>query len=361
MKTNSLYYDDCDFKIGNHEWHTYMCLGMRGRGKTTYWLATVYKRAIANIKEWLDGKVDRVTKRFVYLRRTEVALEQAVNLGIFNSVFSAPPYRELALLCETELVFNKNKIMTTINGTLTHIGYYVDLNKIRGLSLEDCDTLLFDEVVEDKRSNYKGGEGGIHEPDILARLDDTLFRGRENWHIYLGNDDTASNPYTENFGVPYGVDKWKNKEREFWYEFDRTQAAVDKRHTTSTGKRWKGTTYDAFACGERHMEGIDEDFICDKPKHAKLMYNVKIGGNKLTIWRDEETGINYVHDNLAFDNHFPIISVMNSDMQVNSLFMAFNTQFLLWCKFMYSRAYFRYNSQKTYALFSIILSLDGKK
>lgn len=361
MRTNSLYYDDCDFKIGNHEWHTYMCLGMRGRGKTTYWLATVYKRAIANIKECFDGKVDRVTKRFVYLRRTEVALEQAINLGIFNSVFAAEPYRELAMLCETELIFNKNKIITTINGVLTHIGYYVDLNKIRGLSLEDCDTLLFDEVVEDNRANYKGGEGGIHEPDILARLDDTLFRGRENWHIYLGNDDTASNPYTENFGVPYGVDKWKNKEREFWYEFDRTQAAVDKRHSTATGKRWKNTTYDKFACGERHMEGIDDDFICDKPKHAKLMYNIKIGGNRLTIWRDDESGINYVHDNLAFDVHFPVISVMNSDMQVNSLFMAFNAPFMRWCKFMYSRACFRYNSQKTFALFSIILSLDGKK
>src|SRR5699024_495163 len=96
MRSNSLYYDDCDFKVGNHEWHTYMCKGMRNRGKTTYWLATLYKRSIVNIKEWLDGKVDRVSKRFIYLRRTEAALEQAVNLGVFNGVFAAEPYRYLA-------------------------------------------------------------------------------------------------------------------------------------------------------------------------------------------------------------------------------------------------------------------------
>ena len=135
---------------------------MRNRGKTTYWLATLYKRSIMNIKEWLDGKVDRVSKRFIYLRRTEAALEQAVNLGVFNGVFAAEPYRYLAQMCSTELVLNKNKIMTEIDGTPTHIGYYVDLNKIRGLSLEDCDCLLFDEVIEDKRSNYKGGDGGSH-------------------------------------------------------------------------------------------------------------------------------------------------------------------------------------------------------
>ena len=360
MKSNSLYYDDCDFKIGNHEWHTYMCKGMRNRGKTTYWLATVYKRSIVNIREWLDGKVDRVTKRFIYLRRTEAALEQAVNLGVFNGVFSAEPYKYLAQWCSTDLVFQKNKIMTEIEGTPTHIGYYVDLNKIRGLSLEDCDCLLFDEIIEDKRSNYKGGDGGIHEPDILARLDDTLFRKRENWIILLGNDDTASDPYSENFGVPFGVDKWKNKEREFWFEFDRTQAAVDFRHTTATGKRWKGTGYDRFACGERQLDNIDEDFICEKPKHAKLMYNLKVAGERLTVWRDEEGGAIYVHNDCDFDKHLPIISVMNKDMQVDSLFIAYNPAFLQWVKFQYGRGNFRYNNQRTYSLFSIILALDKK-
>lgn len=359
MRSNSIYYDDCDFKVGNHEWHTYMCIGMRGRGKTTYWLANLYKRAVENIRDWLDGKVDRVTKRFIYLRRTEVALQQAISLGIFNSVFSAAPYRYLSTYCE-ELTFAGNQIMTKVNGVVTHIGYYIDLNKIRGLSVEDCDTLLFDEIVEQTRSNYKGGDSGIHEPDILARLDDTLFRGRENWHIYLGNDDTASNPYTENFGVPYGVDKWKNKQRQFWYEFDRTEAAVEYRHSTATGKRWQGTTYDSFACGEQHMDSIDEEFICEKTKHSKHMYNVKVANARLTFWRDEDSGVVYVHDDCDFDPHFPILSVMTSDMQVNSLFVAYNQVFLRWLKFQYGRGNFRYNNQKCYSMFSILLSLDKK-
>lgn len=360
MRSNSIYYDDCDFKIGNHEWHTYFCKGMRGRGKTTYWLATAYRRAIINIKDWLDGKVDRVTKRFIYLRRTEVALMQAISLGVFNSVFSAEPYRDLCLMVDGELLFEKNHIIANINGTKTHIGYYIDLNKIRGLSVEDCDVLIFDEIVEQARANYKGGDNGIHEPDILARLDDTLFRGRENWHIYLGNNDTASEPYSENFGIPYGVDKWKDKKREIWFEFDKTEAAVEYRHSTATGKRWQGTTYDMFACGERSTDSIDDEFICTKTKHSKIVYNVRCAGYKLTLWRDEESGVVYVHDDCAFDPHLPILSIMSSDMVVNSLFMGYNSSFLQWIKFQYGRGNLRYNTQRTYSVFGIILSLDKK-
>ena len=251
----------------------------------------------------------------------------------------------------------KKRTVFLFNDKENYIGYATDLNKVKGLSVEDADVLLFDEFVELKRSDYKGGSGGINEPNILARLDETLFRNRENWHIYLGNEDQPTDPYTENFRIPYKAMKYKNKERGLFYEFDISKATIDFKKTTSTGQRWKGTEYEQYSNGEKALNTIDEDFICDKPKHAKLFYNIKVAGQRLTLWRDENTGINYIHDDCNFNANLPIMSVMDTDMCINSEFISYNSQFLQWVKFMFSHGFIRYNNQKSYSLFSIVIGL----
>lgn len=332
-----------------------MCIGQRGRGKTTFWLNSLIKRAYKNIMEYVEGKVDHISKLFVYLRRTEKQLEKALDFGLFNSVFKV--YPETAQMVNFDVFYKNNAIFFKKDNVQYKLGYICDLNKVKGLSVEDADVLLFDEIVELKRSDYKGGDGGMHEPDILARLDETLFRRRENWHIYLGNDDQPTNPYSESFKVPYNCDKFKNKEREFMFERDVSLATTKDKQSTATGKRWKGTTYEQYSNGEIALNSIDEEFICDKPKHAKLLYNIKMCGNSLTVWQDVNTGIVYIHDNCSFNPTLPILSVMESDMSINSSFMAYNSFFIQWIKMLFARGYLRYNNQKTYSLFSVIVGL----
>lgn len=354
----NLYYTNPSFVVGNKEYHTYMCLGQRGRGKTTYWLATLLQRAIMNIIEYKEGKVLRVTKKFIYLRRKDEDLKSALEKGIFNGVFNCGAYDKVTQMANRNIGYNKGEFFyTDTDGNQIKVGYYSDLNRIKGISVEDADTLLFDEIVEIKRSDYKGGNNGVNEPNLLARLDETLFRSRENWHIYLGNFDQPTNPYSENFHIPYGTNKFTDKERGFIYEVDISEATTEHKHNSSTGQRWINTEYDRYSNGEISLQSIGEDFICEKPKHSELIYNVKVAGNILTMWRDKNTGIVYIQDNCKINPNFPIFSVLESDMSLNSNFVSFNRQFIQYCKNMFSIGYLRFNNQKSYSLFTIIIGL----
>lgn len=354
----NLYYTKPSFTIGNKEYHTYMCLGQRGRGKTTYWLANIAKRSVRDVLAYERGEIPKISKKFIYLRRKEEDLNSALEKGIFNGVFSAEDYKDVAELLNRNIQYNKGVLFFIDKEGKRHdIGYYSDLNRIKGISVEDADVLLFDEIVEIKRSDYKGGQNGVKEPSLLARLDETLFRSRENWHIYLGNFDQPTNPYSENFKIPYGATKFSDKLRGFIYEVDVSEATTEKKHKSSTGQRWINTDYDRYSNGEISLQSIDETFIADKPKHAKLIYNIKVAGNILTMWRDDNTGIVYVHDNCKANNNFPIFSVLETDMTVNANFVGFNRTFITYCKNMFGIGYLRYNNQKTYSLFNIIIGL----
>lgn len=354
----NLYYSSPSFNIGNKEYHTYMCLGQRGRGKTTYWLAQLVKRAVKNIADFKAGKVQRITRKFIYVRRKEEDLMTALEKGIFNGVFTAEPYSDVAKMVNNSITYGKGEFRYVDgDGNSISIGYYSDLNRIKGISVEDADVLLFDEIVEVKRSDYKGGNNGINEPAILARLDETLFRLRENWHIYLGNFDQPTNPYSEDFKIPYGALKFTNKERGFIYEVDVNEATTELKHSTATGQRWIGTAYDKYSNGNISLDSIDSEFICSKPKHSKLIYNLKVANNNLTLWRDDNTGIVYVQDDCKFNTNLPIFSVLETDMSVNSNFVGFNSFFIKWAKTMFASGYMRYCNQKAYALYSIVLGL----
>lgn len=355
---NNLYYTKPSFTVGNKEYHTYMCLGQRGRGKTTYWLATLIKRICKDLIDFQNGKVDKITKKFIYVRRKDEDLKSALEKGIFNAVLSCGAYDDVVDMVNYRIYYGKGEFyFTDTEGNNHYIGYYSDLNRIKGISVEDADTLLFDEIVEVKRSDYKGGNNGVNEPNMLARLDETLFRSRENWHIYLGNFDQPTNPYNENFKVPYNATRFTDKLRGFIYEVDISEATTENKHKSSTGQRWINTDYDKYSNGQISLQNISEEFICEKPKHSELIYNIRVAGTILTMWRDKNTGIVYIHDNCKMNRNFPIFSVLESDMSMNAQFVAFNYGFVNYCKQMFGMGYLRYNNQKAYSLFSIIVGL----
>ena len=347
---DNIYYRGTSFTIGNKEYSTYMCAGQRGRGKTTWWLETITDRARKDI--FLNGD-NKSKRKFFFVRREEKQLDLVFAKGLYNGVRNKTPdfmqgYEEE---CKGGDIYFKNK-----NKRL-HFGYYCDLNTVKGISVEDADVLLFDEYIEPTRGKYKGGEGGIHEPEIFARLDETLFRNRENWIIMLGNNDSPTNPYNEYFGIPYGVKSWRDKKRGIFYEFDSSEAMTEYKENTSTGRRWKGTYYGDYSNGKRSLGEVNNDLICDRPAQTKLLYNVRINGTMLTIWQDEETLINYVTDDCKVDKSRPVYSVTTDDMSVNTYFVSFNADFIRINRMKYGRGLMRFNSQKTAALFMIMLSL----
>ncbi len=350
--SNLFYTGSNKFYIGHPKINTYMCKGQRGRGKTSYWLCEGGERAL---NEALSNP-DFCQHKFLFLRRSEEQLKIAVSKGLFNGVWNIPNSVERFHGYIHERVHQK-KIYLSNGENEIHVGYITDLNNVKGQSVEDSDLLIFDEFVEAERSKYKGGDGGVNEPELLARLDETLFRRRNRWIIMLGNFDSPTDPYSEYFGIPYNVPKWSNRENGIYYEVDYSEDTKIDKENTSVGKLWKGTRYAEYSNGNIALGSVDTDLICNKSKNAQHKYNVNVCGSKLTLWQDIDSSIWYVHDDYKFDNTKPIYTVMSKDMQVNGMFIAYNSLFLNLFRVRFANGMVRFNNQKTASLFNLIINL----
>lgn len=348
------FYLGSTWKIGNKDYHLYMCEGARSRGKTTVWLHAVTKRAINYI---LDGDTKH---KFVYLRRSTVQLQLVAEKGLYNSCREV--YKDFYDNFKHERM-QKSSIYLSCVGkdgaeNFIHVGYYTDLNNVKGISIEDADVILFDEYIEFDRTAYKGGEAGMHEPELFGRLCETIFRKREFWAILLGNHDRSTNPYNEYFHVPYGAMKYKDLERGVFYEFDKaTDATRQTRIVSVLGKMFKGTTYNSYALGDSAAVETADEFIAQKPDNSVRVANLRIFGKTLTIWVDKDTNIEYISDKYKIDANYPIISVTRDDMSVSSEFLAYNSQFLLMQRMYYGMGKVRYSSSAVAELFYTMLSM----
>lgn len=342
-----------EFKVGKSFYQTYICCGQRGRGKTTVHLTDSVDWYMFNYFTKHEP-----LHRFHLLRRTDEQLKQIISKGIFNACLSVPEYREKfnGYICE-EIRNGEILLINPETQDKLPVGYLESLNNVKGKAVEDSDNLIFDEYVEPDRSLYKGGDGGLHEPELLGRLDDTLFRGRERWICILGNEDAPTNPYNEYFKIPYGIENYHDKPRKLLYHFDYSEEYEKYKETTAVGTLWKGTTYGDYSIGKKALGEVNNAIIKDKPAHATHVYNIDCGGTKLTLWHDKQNDLYYLHDNCKFDETKPVYTVFSTDMTVNSLFVSYQTNFLLRMKLLYSCAMIRFNSQKSANMFALVVSL----
>lgn len=349
----SQYYLGSKWDIGNHDYHMYICEGARSRGKTTVWLNKCIQRAYNGV---VTG--DPIHK-FVYLRRSTIQLDLVARAGLINSVSNVYPefYSK-----HSQMKIHKNRIYLSDDEqhgeVFVHIGYCSDLNNVKGISIEDADVIMFDEYIELSRALYKGGEGGMSEPELFARLCETIFRRREFWAILLGNRDRPSNPYNEYFHIPYGVKKHKDKNRGIYYEFDSASSETrSNREKSVLGKLFAGTPYDSYALGDTSGMNIASDFIAEKPNHAKQCVNIRILGNNLTLWVDDNAGIEYYTDKCKFNKQYPILSVTRDDMSINTEFVEYNREFIEMQRAYFGGGRVRFSSDAVAELFYVMLGL----
>lgn len=343
-----------EFKLGSDKVHTFMCNGQRGRGKNTVHLANSVDWFLINYLDYDDDK-----HKFHFLRRSEEQLNLVISKGIFTPSLAVDKYRKKFRGYEIEKVYDGKIYLTNPNEDKTiHVGYVNTLNNVKGVGVEDSDNLIFDEYVEPERRLYKGGSGGLREPDLFGRLDDTIFRGRKRWLCILGNEDSPTNPYNEYFSIPYKIKDYHDKQRKLYYHFDFSEAYKAYKETTSVGELWKGTTYGEYSTGEKALGELNNAIIAVKPPHATHDCNIDVGGTHLTVWYDIVTGCYYVHDNYKFDLSKPIYTVFSKDMTVNSLFVSYQSLFLMRMKRLFSLSLMRFNTQKSASLFSLVISLS---
>lgn len=342
----NLYYTGCPrFKIGNTTFHMLIVNGQRTRGKTS----VGFKEA----KKWWEK--DKEHNKFIYLRRKEKQLQLALSSGLFNGSINAYPdeWKDVS----EEKVFNR-KILLKINGTYEHFGYCYDLNNVKGISIEDANLIIFDEFVEPLRSDYKGGENGINEPELFARLLETVFRKREYWVIMYGNFDSPTNPYFEYFNIPFNANSWSDKNKGILYMRDVSEDTTNAKKDTVTGKLFQGTRYESYSEGQNALGEVSEFFITDNiPSHATMMYNMTAFHKNITIWYDENAGVLYFTSKRKFNNQIPMLSVTSADMSIDRNFVKYSLDVIDLFKSMYGRGRVRFNSQETATIFLSILSI----
>ena len=346
MIENSLYYEYPDYKLHNDKYPLYLCEGQRGRGKTTWWLQQFVVDAY------------NTGNKFVYLRRSEVEMQLALEKGLYNGVqtvsYNKPFWANIKATKEKA----GNLYLITQDNEEVHVGYYMTLNNVKGVSIEDADKLLFDEYIAETRSKYKGGDSGLNEPMLFMRLLETIFRRRKFCVVMLGNSDTPSNPYNEFWRVPFKTQLYKNKNNGIWYEYDYSELTAEHKETTALGIISRGTKYSDYSQGLKALNEMDDSLLSDKPSHSEQLYNVRILGSLLTVWIDRKNGVLYYTDKCKINTAVQTISVTNSDMSVNTDFIRYCVEFLMIMKAIYGKGSVRFNNQKTASLFTAMLSIQ---
>ena len=195
------------------------------------------ERSFGRSSFWLNKSTKRAYKskgnKFLFLRRKEREIDEILRVGFGKNLLLTDYYnkfyREKGLHFDVKrgIIYLTNTAINPKNKIFEHVGYIKDLNSTKGLDLMDCDLILFDEYIAEKRSDYKGGDAGIHEPEIFLNLVHTVFRKLPNrWSILLGNPPIGcvTDPYKEWFKIPYGAKKWADKARGIYYRAERRRS-----------------------------------------------------------------------------------------------------------------------------------------
>lgn len=346
---NGLYYTKGKWDIGNEQYHMYIVIGQRSRGKNAVWLYEAAKRAIEL----------GIGHRFVFLRRSDKQLELATELtNMFDPCYNVPEQAEFWTQYPTCKVSAHCIYLVDTDGKPHLVGYTRSLNNTKGASLSDCDTIIFDEIVEPARYLYKGGEGGSQEPLLFARLCETIFRRREFWAILLGNEDSPTNPYQDFFHIPYTHDTWKDKRVGKWFEFDMSEETAEQKQQSTIGSLFGNTQYMDYSNGVRAMGEVAEELICKRPAHARQLFNIKIGGKMYAEYFDDNNGVAYIDSTSAYNAALPLISVSAADMCVDSSFLQYNTTFQQIQRQLYGRGAVRFDTQQTATAYLSMLAIQ---
>lgn len=337
-----MYYKPFPWKIGDDKYNLLLSESPRGIGKTTRHLHESTMHAI------------ETENRFIYIRRSDREMELTLNIGLYDSVFSVfnDDYKNYL----SYKIYKNNIYLINNDQKEIQVGYAITLNNVKSIAIQNADNFIFDEYIASRRSAYKGGDAGINEPEMFCKLLETCFRGRKFWGALLGNHDMPSNPYHEYFKIPFGVKEFKDKSRGIFYKFWDKPEWMNNKTDSTIDIITKGTAYHDYSFGDKSLTEIDSDLICNKPNQSTQIANIKIFGKLLTVWYYDD--IIYITDKCGLNENLPVMSVSTKDMTINTEFIRYNSQFLIFMRAYYGKGRVRFNNQSTAELILVMLSLN---
>lgn len=282
-----------------------MCIGMRGRGKSTGWLNFL-----------LDDFLKRRHK-FIWMRRykAEITGKGADEPGCAKDFGS-----NLKDINGKEVSVNGNNIF--LDGK--QCGQFMALTtatKAKGrFTPKDYYNIVFDEfLIDNPKYSYIGG---YNEPFEFLKACDSILRPTPEHDvgrlILLANSVKFANPYFLYFNVPImDAGTWFDKESRTLVEFDYSDCFREQREQTSFGKLTKKTSYHTYAFENKFLLDSSE-FIAPRPYTAYYECTLIYKGKKLGVWFDRREW-NYHIGFTVQDNCPRVYSITSDDMRINTM------------------------------------------
>lgn len=241
--------------------HHFIVIGGRGIGKTTGLM-------IHSIMDYMN-----LGGEFMYLRRYITELRKSKSLP--NRIVTGTKTEGLG----AGLVqWTNNKKRIGYGAALSaHLSFK------SGTDFDNVNTLIFDEAILPKGSNYRYLPNEIYS---FLELLSTVFRTRKNYKVFIvGNNADMFNPYFAYFGVPKFTGNYINRERDLYCELCKNSPALlEDEMQTPLYKLTHGTSYAEYHYNNEVL--IDtEGKIGVKTPQDRLVCRFVYNGYTLNLYR----------------------------------------------------------------------------
>lgn len=323
---NNFYYNITDI-MGYNALFNYI-IGERGVGKTF------------SAKEYVINKFIKKGEQFVYVRRYNTELEEAVGTStkqkFFEQIITAGEFKEHKL--------TNTKDTFKIDGKIC--GYAIALSTsmiLKSTSFDKVTTIIFDEFIIDK--------GCYHylpnEVESFLELYETIARLRNVKVLFLGNAISSSNPYFLYFdlSLPYNSTHKIFKNGEILVNYIKNEKYRAVKKASRFGKLIAGTKYSEYAI-DNVMFRDSNTFVKKKSGSCKFYFKLKYQGTIYGIWLQPKENVIYI--SYDYDEKCPIEFVVELDdhNEVTFLLRSRTSVHIQNLIYYYQNSLMRFESQK---------------
>ncbi len=207
-------------------------------------------------------------------------------------------------------------------------GYFGSLSQAQAIknnsnSYNRVKRVVLDEAIIDKRID-KIHDYYRNEVGILSSIVDSVSRERPGNTkqvkpriVLMGNAADLMNPYFARYKIynpEYGY-TWHDNKRMLLHYTDNKEYGKAKSNETVAGHLIQGTDDELIASNNTFIFGTD-DYVEEKPKHAKFYMGLVYLGDKFGIWIDEKNGYYYITNKIP-NNASPVFALTTEDNRVN--------------------------------------------
>lgn len=289
-----------------------MVVGARGIGKT-------YGLRLQFIRDYIkDGF------RFVELTRHQKQLPDFTS-SYFSRIIENNEFEDYVFKTTNKHAYIAERADKPKWEVCGYFGAMTAAQDMKKQTFSKVKRILLDEAIIDKRID-RYHRYLANEFSVLANIVDSVSRERPDTkyslrpRIYLlGNACDLLNPY---FGI-YGIGEepkvgysWHAGKTMLLHYIKDTEYAQAKNANTVAG-RMLDNTLDGLIASSNEFLRQSNDFVYEKPKHAKFQMGVVYLEKQYGIWVDDKEGYYYINRKIPKNTNRPIFALTASDNKVN--------------------------------------------